>query len=167
MNLNLLPFFFFSTGLAGLGVSTILISSRKHLSQNLYLSLCVFSLSMCSVYNFCYTEGALTDLPFLFIIAKSIIYLVAPCAYLYIRNIFYPDDIFRKFDWVHFIPFIVILLLLTNTSLRNPSSIQRALSDSSVNWFVNASNADLYYDLSITKNLLWIFYTVYCKASIF
>ena len=62
MNLNLLPFFFFSTGLAGLGVSTILISSRKHISQNLYLSLCVFSLSMCSVYNFCYTEGALIDL---------------------------------------------------------------------------------------------------------
>src|SRR6202012_3239419 len=160
MTLNLLPFFFFSTGLAGLGVSTILISSRKHLSQNLYLSLCVFSLSMCSVYNFCYTEGALIDLPFLFIIAKSIIYLVAPCAYLYIRNIFQPDDVYRKFDWIHFVPFVVILLLLTNTSLRNPASIQRALSDSSVNWFVNASHADLYYDLSVAKNLLWIFYTV-------
>ena len=160
MNLKLLSFFFFSTGLAGLGVSTILISSRKHVSQNLYLSLCVFSLAVCSVYNFCYTEGALTDLPFLFIIAKSIIYLVAPCAYLYIRNIFEPENRYRKFDWIHFVPFVVILLLLTNISLRNPASIQRALADSSVNWFVNAEDADIYYYLSVAKNLLWVFYTV-------
>src|ERR1700749_3402275 len=161
MTLNLLPFFFFSTGLAGLGVSTILISSRKHLSQNLYLSLCVFSLSMCSVYNFCYTEEALIDFPFLFVIAKSIIYLVAPCAYLYIRNIFHPNYAYTKFDWIHFVPFIIVLLLLTNTGLRDPASFQRALNDSSVNWFVNTSNADMYYDLSIAKNLLWIFYTVF------
>jgi AraC-like DNA-binding protein len=160
MDLKLLPYFFFSTGLTGIGVSIALISSRKYLLQNFYLSLCIFSLSLCSVYNFCYTEGMLSDLPFLFIISKAIIYLIAPTAYLYIRNVFKPDKIYRRFDWVHFVPFVVVLLTLTNTSLRNPSAIQNALADSSINWFVNVSNANLYFDLSIFKSVLWLFYSV-------
>jgi len=160
MDSKLLPFFFFSTGLAGLGVSIILLSSRKYLSQNFYLSLCVFSLSIISIYNFCYMVGALADFPFLFIFAKAIIYLIAPCAYLYIRNIFDPEKINQKFDWIHFVPFIVVMLVLMNTSLRNPAAIQRALADSSINWFVNVSHADLYYNLSIAKSLLWLLYTV-------
>lgn len=160
MDSKLLPFFFFSTGLAGLGVSIILLSSRKYLSQNFYLSLCVFSLSIISIYNFCYMVGALADFPFLFIFAKAIIYLVAPSAYLYIRNIFEPDKINQKFDWLNFVPFVAVILVLVNTSLRNPAAIQRALADSSINWFINVAHADLYYNLSIAKSLLWLFYTV-------
>ena len=160
MDSKLLPFFFFSTGLAGLGVSVILISSKKYIYQNFYLSLCIFSLSVCAIYNFCYTVGSLTDFPSLFIIAKSIIYLIAPCAYLYIRNIFHPSNQYRKYDWLNFVPFALVLLALTNESLRNPQAIQQALADSSINWFVNVKHAGLYYNLSIAKSLLWIYYTV-------
>jgi AraC-like DNA-binding protein len=159
MDSKFLPFFFFSTGLAGLGVSIVLISSKKYLAQNFYLSLCVFSLSLCSVYNFCYMEGVLADLPFLFIVAKSVTYLVAPSAYLYIRNVFYPLNMYRKYDWINFMPFVVVILALTNLSLRNPEAIQRALTDSSVNWFINVAHAGLYYNLCIAKSVLWLFYT--------
>lgn len=159
MDSKLLPFFFFSTGLAGVGVSIVLISSKKYFLQNFYLSLCVFSLSLCSIYNFCYMQNMLFDLPFLFIIAKSITYLVAPSAYLYIRNVFYPLNMYRKYDWINFVPFAIVILVLTNLSLRNPEAIQRALADSSVNWFVNVTHAGLYYNLSIAKSILWLFYT--------
>jgi AraC-like DNA-binding protein len=159
MDSKFLPFFFFSTGLAGLGVSIVLISSKKYFTQNFYLSLCVFSLSLCSVYNFCYMEGILADLPFLFIVAKSVPYLVAPSAYLYIRNVFYPLNMYRKYDWINFVPFVVVILVLTNLSLRNPEAIQRALADSSINWFINVAHAGLYYNLCIAKSVLWLFYT--------
>lgn len=160
METKFLPFFFFSTGIAGLGVSIILIWSKKYIAQNFYLSLCMFSLSVSAIYNFCYMEGILFDLPFLFILAKSVIYLVAPCAYLYIRNIFNLQNIYQKFDWIHFIPFAVVILVLTNVSLREPEVIQRALADSSVNWFVKVTHANLYYNLSFLKYGLWLFYTV-------
>ncbi len=160
MESKLLPFFFFSTGLGGLGASIALISSRKYLAQNFYLGLCIFSLALATIYNFCYMEGILPDLPFLFIIAKSVIYLVAPCAYLYIRNIFSPENMYRRFDWIHFIPFTFVIITLTNISLRNPEAIQRALADSSVNWFVSVTHASLYFNLSVAKTLLWLFYTV-------
>ena len=124
------------------------------------MSLCVFSLSIISIYNFCYMVGALPDVPFLFIFAKAIIYLVAPSAYLYIRNIFDPYRANQKFDWLNFVPFIAVILVLINTSLKNPAAIHRALADSSINWFINVSHADLYYNLSIAKSLLWLFYTV-------
>ncbi|WP_448699264.1 helix-turn-helix domain-containing protein [Mucilaginibacter sp. AW1-3] len=158
MESKFLPFFFFSTGFAGLGVSIVLISSKKIL-QNVYFSLCVFSLSLCAIYNFCYLEGLLPQLPFLFIMAKSFIFLIAPAGYLYIRNVFKPHNLFKKTDWIHFVPFIMVTLLLTNMSLRNPQAIQSALTDSSVNWFVAPSHAGWYYFLSIARSLLWLFYT--------
>ncbi|HEY2582451.1 MAG TPA: helix-turn-helix domain-containing protein [Mucilaginibacter sp.] len=159
MEPKLLPYFFFSTGLAGLGVSIVLISSKKFF-QNMYLSLCMFSLSLCAIYNFCYVQGLLPEFPFLFILAKSFIFLLAPAGYLYIRNIFNPEKAFRVYDWIHAIPFLMVILFLTNTSLRNPDAIQRAMTDSSVNWFVDVSNADIYFNLSIAKSLLWLFYAV-------
>jgi AraC-like DNA-binding protein len=120
----------------------------------------MFSLSLCAIYNFCYVQGLLPEFPFLFILAKSFIFLLAPAGYLYIRNIFNPENAFRVYDWVHAIPFLVVILFLTNTSLRNPDAIQRAMTDSSVNWFVDVSNADIYFNLSIAKSLVWLFYAV-------
>jgi hypothetical protein len=159
METKFLPFFFFSTGLSGLGVSIVLVSSKNFL-QNVYLSLFIFSLSICALYNFCYIEGLLDNFPFLFIIAKSFIFLVAPCGFLYIRNVFRPEQVFRKYDWIHFVPFFIVMMILTNMSLRNPEAIQRALADSSINWFVDVTHADLYYYLEISKCFLWLCYTI-------
>ncbi|WP_431243624.1 hypothetical protein ACQ9BO_03350 [Flavobacterium sp. P21] len=40
-------------------------------------------------------------------ITKSFMFLVAPCAFLYIRNLLFTEDIFQKYDWLHFVPFLV------------------------------------------------------------
>ena len=126
----------------------------------MYLSLFIFSLSICAVYNFCYVEELLSNFPFLFIIAKSFIFLVAPCGFLYIRNVFRPESVFRKYDWIHFTPFVIVMLILTNMSLRNPEALQRALADSAINWYIDVTHAELYYSLEICKCLLWLFYTI-------
>ncbi|WCT14938.1 helix-turn-helix domain-containing protein [Mucilaginibacter jinjuensis] len=158
MDAKLLPFFFFSTALVGFWSSIILISSKRLLSQNFYLALCISSLSFCAVYNFLYLYGAIADFPFLFIMAKSIIYLIAPCSYLYIRNTLHPENPYRLTDVLNFMPFVAVLFILANASLRSPVTIQKALSDSSITWFVDVSHSSLYYIFSIAKILLWLFY---------
>ncbi|WP_244152483.1 helix-turn-helix domain-containing protein [Flavobacterium pectinovorum] len=41
-------------------------------------------------------------------ITKSFIFLVAPSAFLYVRTILFSDKkIFKKYDWLHFLPFLV------------------------------------------------------------
>ncbi|WP_208094436.1 helix-turn-helix domain-containing protein [Mucilaginibacter agri] len=66
---------------------------------------------------------------------------------------------YRPYDWLNFMPFVIVILVLTNISLRDPGAIQRALADSSINWFVDSSQAGWYYGLSIAKSVLWLFYT--------
>ncbi|MET0945144.1 MAG: helix-turn-helix domain-containing protein [Flavobacterium sp.] len=39
-------------------------------------------------------------------ITKSFMFLVAPSAFLYVRSVLFSDRIFRKYDWMHFLPFI-------------------------------------------------------------
>ena len=86
--------------------------------------------------------------------------MVAPCGFLYIRNVFRPESVFRKYDWIHFTPFVIVMLILTNMSLRNPEALQRALADSAINWYIDVTHAELYYSLEICKCLLWLFYTI-------
>ncbi|WP_244860251.1 helix-turn-helix domain-containing protein [Flavobacterium psychroterrae] len=37
--------------------------------------------------------------------------MVAPSAFLYVRSILFSDRIFRKYDWLHFLPFIIYFSL--------------------------------------------------------
>jgi AraC-like DNA-binding protein len=79
------------------------------------------------------------EIPDLFIIAKSFIFLAAPCSFLYVRNILAPKRKFGKHDWLHFVPFAIYFVLtlfayigsLTNlpivdniaSKIKNPFSI--------------------------------------------
>ncbi|WP_426483331.1 helix-turn-helix domain-containing protein [Flavobacterium sp. 2] len=44
-------------------------------------------------------------------ITKSFMFLVAPCAFLYVRNLLFTDRIFQKYDWLHFLPFLIYFSL--------------------------------------------------------
>ncbi|WP_264535798.1 helix-turn-helix domain-containing protein [Flavobacterium sp. N1736] len=45
--------------------------------------------------------------PDLFMITKSFIFLAAPSAFLYVRTILFSCKIFKKYDWLHFLPFLL------------------------------------------------------------
>lgn len=51
------------------------------------------------------------DFPDLLKITKSFIFLTAPCAFLYVRNLLFPNSPFKQYDLFHFIPFIIYLFL--------------------------------------------------------
>jgi len=160
METKFLQFLFFSTGLGGIIFSGILISSQKFFSKNFFLSLCMFCLCMSSIYNFFFMEGLLNNFPFFFIINKSCSYLIAPSAYLYIRNIFNGENPQKQLDWIHFIPFVFVVTILSNMALQNPWTVQNAIANNSSNWFINIRHANIYYLLSIGRYLLWLVYIV-------
>ncbi|MGO4770529.1 helix-turn-helix domain-containing protein [Flavobacterium sp. W22_SRS_FK3] len=103
----LLSLFFFLAVIIGFATSFMVLFSKKKYSKSFFLGLFLFSLAVVSIYNFYLSANTLKDLPNLFIITKSFIFLVAPSAFLYIRSILFSDKLFKKYDWLHFMPFVV------------------------------------------------------------
>ncbi|WP_428230609.1 helix-turn-helix domain-containing protein [Flavobacterium sp.] len=66
----------------------------------------------------------LKDFPDLFMIAKSFIFLVAPCAFLYVRSILFSDRLFKKYDWLHFLPFLIYFSLTIFVWIGNYIDLQ-------------------------------------------
>lgn len=102
-----LSLFFFMATMVGFATSFMVLFSKKNYSKSFFLGLFLFSLAVVSVYNFYLSANVFNFFPDLFMITKSFMFLVAPCAFLYVRNILFTDRIFRKYDWIHFMPFIV------------------------------------------------------------
>lgn len=107
----LLSLFFFVATIVGFATSFMVLFSKKKYSKSFFLGLFMFSLAVVSIYNFYLSANDLKDFPDLFMITKSFIFLVAPCAFLYVRNILFSERIFRKYDWLHFLPFLVYFSL--------------------------------------------------------
>lgn len=103
----ILSLFFFIATIVGFATSFMVLFSKKNYSKSFFLGLFLFSLAVVSVYNFYLSANGLKDFPDLFIIAKSFIFLVAPCAFLYVRSILFSDKLFQKYDWFHFLPFLI------------------------------------------------------------
>jgi len=55
---------------------------------------------------------SINDLPFLYLIGSSSYLLLGPLLYLYTRSLCYQDFQFRKREWLHFLPFILISAFL-------------------------------------------------------
>ncbi|OUL64012.1 AraC family transcriptional regulator [Flavobacterium sp. AJR] len=108
----LLSLFFFIASIAGFAVSLMIIFTKKNLNQNFFLSLCLFSLAIGSIYSFYLSASVLKGFSNFFIITRSFIFLVAPCSFLYIRNVLLPGKMIRKYDWIHFTPFIVCFIYI-------------------------------------------------------
>jgi len=155
-----LLFLFFSTGLGGLILSGLLIYSQKLFPKNFFLSLFMFCLCLSSIYNFLYLQGLLGNFPFFFIINQSCLYLIAPSAYLYIRNIFGSGRVFKRHDWIHFLPFFLVVAILSNLALQNPFVIKDAINNNSTRGFLVISQSNVYHALSIGKYLSWFVYII-------
>ena len=70
----------------------------------------LLSVSLVSVALFALTSALLINhsiflVPHLFRLNMPLHYLVAPCAYLYVRAVLYQEIRFRPYDWLFFIPF--------------------------------------------------------------
>ncbi len=85
--------------------------------------------------------------------------MIAPSAYLYIRNIFEGEKV-HKHDWLHFLPFFFVVVVLSNIALQNPWTIQKAINDNSINWFEKINQQNVYTALSVAKYLLWFAYII-------
>jgi AraC-like DNA-binding protein len=102
-----LSLFFFIATLVGFATSFMVLFSRKNYSKSFFLGLFLFSLAVVSVYNFYLSANVFKHFPDLFMITKSFIFLVAPSAFLYVRTILFSGKIFKKSDFLHFLPFLL------------------------------------------------------------
>lgn len=107
----LLSLFFFIAVIAGLATSIRVIFSRKNYSKSFFLGLFLLSLAVVSIYNFYLSANIFKEFPELFTITKSFIFLAAPCSFLYVRNILSQGKKIRKYDWLHFAPFVIYFTL--------------------------------------------------------
>ncbi|WP_316636100.1 helix-turn-helix domain-containing protein [uncultured Flavobacterium sp.] len=106
-----LSLFFFIATIVGFATSFMVLFSKKNYSKSFFLGLFLFSLAVVSIYNFYLSATVFKKFPDLFMITKSFVFLVAPSAFLYVRSILFSDKMFRKYDWLHFLPFMVYFSL--------------------------------------------------------
>lgn len=106
-----LSLFFFIATIVGFATSFMVLFSKKNYSKSFFLGLFLFSLAVASIYNFYLSATVFKSFPDLFMITKSFIFLVAPSAFLYVRSILFSDKLFRKYDWLHFLPFVIYFSL--------------------------------------------------------
>lgn len=101
-----LSLFFFIAAIVGFATAFMVLFSKKNYSKSFFLGLFLFSLAVVSVYNFYLSAHIFKQFPDLLMVTKSFIFLVAPSAFLYVRSVLFSDKIFRKYDWLHFLPFV-------------------------------------------------------------
>ncbi|WET00499.1 helix-turn-helix domain-containing protein [Flavobacterium sp. YJ01] len=103
----LLSLFFFIATIAGFATALMVLLSRKNYSKSFFLGVFLLSLAVVSIYNFYLSANIFKTFPDLITITKAFIFLTAPCSFLYVRNILSLKKSFRKYDWLHFMPFII------------------------------------------------------------
>ncbi|MDQ6532097.1 helix-turn-helix domain-containing protein [Flavobacterium sp. LHD-85] len=104
---------FFIAAIAGLALSFVILLSKKKYEASFFLGLFLLSLSFVSIYNFHLASATIKEFSDILIIARSFIFLAAPCAFLYIRSVLSANLKYKKYDWLHFLPFILYFSLST------------------------------------------------------
>lgn len=107
----LLSLFFFIATIAGFATALMVLLSRKNYSKSFFLGIFLLSLAVVSIYNFYLSANIFKNFPDLITITKAFIFLTAPCSFLYVRNILSLKKSFRKYDWIHFMPFVIYFAL--------------------------------------------------------
>ncbi len=103
---ELLTVFMFLSAFIGLLVSVILAfinTVQRH--ANRLLSVSLFSVALFALTSALLINHAIFVVPHLFRVNMPLHYLVAPCAYLYVRSVLNQEIRFRRFDWLFFVPF--------------------------------------------------------------
>ena len=55
-------------------------------------------------------SGLMIQLPFLFRVGVPLYYVVPPLIFIYVRCIYAGEHNFRKYDWLHFLPFVLAFI---------------------------------------------------------
>ncbi|WP_166648037.1 helix-turn-helix domain-containing protein [Hymenobacter sp. UV11] len=103
---ELLTVFMFLGAFVGTLVSLILAfvnTVQRH--ANRLLSVSLFSVALFALTSALLINHSIFLVPHLFRVNMPLHYLVAPCAYLYVRSVLYQEIRFHRFDWLHFVPF--------------------------------------------------------------
>ena len=103
---DILTILMFLSAFIGLLVSSILAfmnTAPPH--ANRLLSVSLFSVVLFTFMSALMINHAIFRVPYLFRLNMPLHYLVAPCAYLYVRAVLYQEIRFRRYDWLHFVPF--------------------------------------------------------------
>jgi len=148
-----LSLFFFIATIVGFATSFMVLFSKKNYSKSFFLGLFLFSLAVVSVYNFYLSANSFKEFPDLFMIAKSFIFLVAPSAFLYVRSMLFSGRLFKKYDWVHFLPFLVYFTLTVFVWVGNFMNLQ----------IVNSVSDKINSPFSMLSLSVWLLYA-FCQT---
>jgi AraC-like DNA-binding protein len=149
----LLSLFFFMATVVGFATSFMVLFSRENYSKSFFLGLFLFSLAVVSVYNFCLSANGFKEFPDLFLITKSFIFLVAPSAFLYVRSILFTGKLFKKYDWLHFLPFMIYFSLTVFVWIGKFANLQV------INYVENKINSPF----SMLSLSIWLLYA-FCQT---
>lgn len=147
----LLSLFFFVATIAGLATSFMVLFSKKNYSRSFFLGMFLLSLAVVSIYNFYLSANLYKEIPDLFTITKSFIFLAAPCSFLYVRNILSPSRKFKKYDWLHFLPFVIYFVLTLFVYVGSFTNLS----------IVNYIASKIKNPFSILTLTIWLFYVFF------
>lgn len=148
-----LSLFFFIAAIVGFATSFMVLFSKKNYSKSFFLGLFLFSLTVVSVYNFYLSANIFKNFPDLFMITKSFIFLVAPCAFLYVRSMLFSGSAFKKYDWFHFLPFLIYFSLTILVWIGNYTDLN----------FIDYLSLKVKSPFSILSLSIWMFYA-FCQT---
>ena len=124
----------FLSAFIGTLVSLILAfvsTGQRH--ANRLLSVSLFSVALFALTSALLINHSIFLVPHLFRVNMPLHYLVAPCAYLYVRAVLYQETRFRRYDWLYFIPFglhaLELLPFLLHSAAYKFQYLERLLVD--------------------------------------
>lgn len=110
-------FYFLGVSLAYIVSFLLIRSTAEHKVANRMLGIAFFSMAW---YNMIYLLTLTKVYPQVYWLAgwgPSMSFLIAPCAYLYVRMMVTQRDKFEKTDWLHFLPFLIFFVDMLPFSL--------------------------------------------------
>ncbi|RZJ48749.1 MAG: AraC family transcriptional regulator [Flavobacterium sp.] len=149
----ILSLFFFIATIVGFATSFMVLFSKNNFSKSFFLGVFLFSLAVVSIYNFYLAANVFKNFPDLFIITKTFIFLVAPCSFLYVRNVLFSVKTYRKHDWLHFLPFVLYFSLTVIVCITNNT-------ESKVIEYISSKIKNPFTMLSLT---IWMLYA-FCQT---
>lgn len=152
-NIIVLSLFFFIATVVGLAASFMVLFSKRNYSKSFFFGMFLFSLAVFSIYNFYLSVNVFKDFPDLFMITKSFIFLAAPCAFLYVRSTLLAAATFKKYDWFHFLPFLIYFSLTTIVWIGNSTGL----------YFADYISAKIKCPFSMLSLSVWLIYA-FCQT---
>jgi AraC-like DNA-binding protein len=103
--------FFVSTFIGILFAVTLTFVNRHQKKANKLLAVCFVSMSAFLFELIGINSNLFLSIPVLYHVLTPLQFLIAPTAYLYIRALLLGDIRFRKTDWIHFVPAIIVFFI--------------------------------------------------------